>query len=321
MAIPLIPLGWGLIVTGVGITATSVAALLAHHRNVQDFRRMPVGDPITTEDIRREIERIRRENTRRQNHPRQTQPQPYRDPRLPRLQLDRDAEPESEETIRQRLRRRCHEEQGNCPSCPPADDGEVILHSFQGGTIARPTYRAIGTVYQHYIVPWYHFSAMVSSFSGEERLYLSIEELMWKGGRQASWDGLDYLKCELIECKFGYGRKVNPEVLLRDPSNAPTRARRGERQDETLEKAFGDQLRAQGAKVKEEQDAGRWVWLKWVCSNANVASVVEIMAAQAELYFLSTEHAPMPYGAIWEEIQEVGMRTSDPAEDYGNWRG
>ncbi len=320
MAIVLAPLGWGLIVTGVGIAATSVAALLAHH-NRTDFRRMPVGDPITEEDIRREIERIRRGNEARENHPRQTQPQPRRDPRLPRIQLDRDAEPESETTVRQRLRRRCHEEDGNCPTCPPAEDGTVIMHSFQAGTIERPSYRAIGSVYQHHIVPWYHFSAMVSSFSGNERLHLNIEELQWKGGRQASWDGLDYLACELIECKFGYGKYVDPKILLENPKRAAGSPRRGGRGDATLDRAFGDQLTAQGNKVKEEQDAGRMVWLKWVCSNRNVASVVGLMAAQRKFYFIDTEHVPMTYGAILEEVHEIDMRTSDPAEDYGNWRG
>lgn len=320
MAIVLAPLGWGLIVTGVGIAATSVAALLAHHNRV-DFRRMPVGDPITEEDIRREIERIRRGNEQRQNHPRQTQPQPRRDPRPPRIQLNRDAEPESETTVRQRLRRRCHEENGDCPTCPPAEDGTVFIRSFQAGTIERPHYSAMGAVYQHHIVPWYHFSAMVSSFSGSERLHLSIEELQWKGGRQASWDGLDYLACELIECKFGYGRKVDSETLLEDPSRASTTPRPGARPDETLERAFGRQLSAQGAKVQEEQDAGRLVWLKWVCSNSDVASVVGIMAAQRRFYFISTEHVPMIFAAYMEEINEIDMRTSDPSEDYGNWGG
>lgn len=320
MAVVLIPLGWGLIVTGVGIAATSVAALMAHH-NALDFRRMPVGDPITEEDIRREIERIRKGNQQQQDHPRQPQPQPERRPPLPRIRLDRDTETESETTVRQRARRRCHEEEGNCPSCPPAEDGTVIMHSFQAGTIERPSYRAIGSVYQHHIVPWYHFSATVSSFSGDERLHLSIEELQWKGGRQESWDGLDYLACELIECKFGYGRKVDPEILLEEPGAAATTPRPNARPDETLDRAFGRQLRAQGAKVKEEQDAGRLVWLKWVCSNSNVASVVGIMAAQEQFYFISTEHVPMTYGAVLEEVHDIDMRTSDPAEDYGNWQG
>lgn len=320
MAVVLIPLGWGLIVTGVGIAATSVAALMAHY-NALDFRRMPVGDPITEEEIRREIERIRKGNQQQQDHPRQPQPQPERRPPLPRIRLDRDTETESETTVRQRARRRCHEEEGNCPSCPPAEDGTVVMHSFQAGTIERPSYRAIGSVYQHHIVPWYHFGATVSSFSGDERLHLSIEELQWKGGRQASWDGLDYLACELIECKFGYGKYVDPNVLLRRPNDAPDEPRRGGRRDATLRRAVGRQLVAQGNKVKEEQDAGRLVWLKWVCSNPNVASVVGIMAAQEQFYFISTEHIPMTYGAILEEVNEIDMRTSDPSEDYGNWRG
>ena len=304
--------------TGAGLAATSVAALLAY-QTVTDFRRQPVGDPITEDDIRREIERIRRGNPKGHRPDPEREPQPQRDRRPPRIDLSRRDEPESEATVRQRLRRRCHEEDGDCPSCPPADDGQVITHSFQAGTIERPSYRAIGSVYQHFIVPWYHFSATVSSFSGAERLHLNINELQWKGDRKGSWDGLDYLACELIECKFGYGKYVDPLVLRDRPSQAASTPRRGARADATLSAAFGPQLSRQVGKIQPERDAGHHVWLKWVFSNRNVASVFAVMAQQ--YFFVSTEHVPMTYGTVLEEMHEIDMRTSDPAEDYGQWGG
>ncbi|MFQ6546308.1 hypothetical protein AADZ90_000015 [Aestuariibius sp. 2305UL40-4] len=320
MPIILAPLGWGLIVVGVGLAATSTAALLAYHRD-RDFRRRPVDPPITIEDIRREIERIRRGSTTQGERDPERQPQRQPAPRVPRRWPDLDLgtrERENEETVQQRLRRRCHEEDGNCPHCPPAEEGQDYLRSFQGGTVERPYYSSIGAVYQHHVIPWFAYATTVSSFSGEERLHVSISEWEWRRGRTGSWDGLDFIGCTLIETKFGYGKYVNVDALRDDPSEAPEAPGPQGRGDSTLEAAFGTQLDRQVATIGPDGPE-HVVGLRWVFSNRNVRSVFTIMTQLRGYFFVTDRHEPMTYGTVLEEMHEVDMRTSDPLSDFGGW--
>lgn len=327
MALVLIPYGWGLIVAGVGLTATSAAALLAAHGGGTRTN-FALDDPdvpdIPIEEIEREIERIRREQLEPRTAPRdpdeQPEPEPRRDRPLPELTFS-EPEPDTEQTIRQRLRRRCYEEDGGCPECPPAEEGTVITHTFGGRTVENPTYRVIGAVYQHDVIPWYRFAATVSSYRREAELLVNQDELMWRRGRSGSWDGLDYVTCTLLETKFGYGKYVDRDVLINSPRSSPVTARPNARDDATLDAAFGSQLDNQVQTIlpAREQTSPQQPGLKWIFSNRNVRSVFAIMTQLRTYTWVQDDEHFMPYSTILEEMHEIDMRTSDPAADYGAW--
>lgn len=241
------------------------------------------------------------------------EPEPEPERRLPDG-LTRNA---AREALRQmvesqtRLKRRCQDQdEQECPYCKPAVDGNATSpwHSFEAGTVRKPSPRARGSLYQHYVLPWHGFS----SEERDGKLVVSIEEWEWKRGRAGSWDGLDYAKCQLYECKLGYRDYIDEARVGQTDAYSHVNSRKpflG-----TLLDQWRGQIMAQHAAFTPDWPI---VSLEWVFSDNEVLWQFVAICSALGITNIGAKHRPYhlaPEGTNYvRELYESGE------QDYGYW--
>ena len=219
-----------------------------------------------------------------------------------------------------RVRDRCDDEEGeDCPYCKPAVDGRPISpwHIFQAGPVRKPSPRARGALYQHYVIPWFGFYAEETN----DQLTVHIEEWEWKRGRAGSWDGLHYAQCKLIECKLGY-RDFVDESLLRAaamgeaapgqlPHTSPNPAKPWL---PPLSEEWSGQIAAQHAAFDPDWPV---VTLEWTFSDNDVLYCFLLILSDMGIFNIEPRH--VPYDLAPTGTNFVRELYASGEEDYGYW--
>ena len=204
---------------------------------------------------------------------------------------------------------RCDDtEQQDCPYCKPAVEGERVWHRFAGGPVRKPTPKARGSLYQHYVVPWFGYRS--DETAGQ--LAVEVEEWEWRRGREGSWDGLDHSQCRLYECKLGYRDFLDENTL--DMPGSYTNPNPKKFWLGSLEEAFKDQLVAQYATFRPEWPK---VALEWVFSDQEVMWQFVKMRDNYEYYEIDNRH--VPYDLAPSGTEFVRELYASGEEDYGYW--
>lgn len=289
MAVPLI--FWGVAILMAG--GTSIAALKTYRDEDIDFGKIDLPDVLSGGP----------------------KPEPEPERKLPdglTSSAARDALKELVRTQRQ-LKKRCQDqEEQNCPYCKPATDGKATVpwHTFQGGTVRKPSPRARGSLYQHYVLPWHGFSANET----DGQLKVSIEEWEWKRGRDGSWDGLDYAKCKLYECKLGY-RDYLDESKIGDSTKKAYRFPNPEKPFlGTLQNVWKKQITSQHNAFSPEWPT---VTLEWVFSDQEV--MWQFLGILDELRIANIEIDHIPYHLAPDGTNFVSELYASGEQDYGYW--
>lgn len=199
-------------------------------------------------------------------------------------------------------------EQQDCPYCKPAVEGKAVWQHFDGGPVRKPTPKARGSLYQHYVVPWLGYRS--DEVAG--RLAIELEEWEWRRGRAAAWDGLDYAQCKLYECKLGYRDFLDENLIGENRAYAELNSKKpwlG-----TLEKAFEKQMESQYAAFRPEWPQTS---LEWVFSDDEVMWQFVEMRNVLGMNEIGNKHVPFdkaPSGTTFvRELYASGE------EDYGYW--
>lgn len=199
-------------------------------------------------------------------------------------------------------------EQQDCPYCKPAVEGKAVWQHFDGGPVRKPTPKARGSLYQHYVVPWLGYRS--DDVAG--RLAIELEEWEWRRGRAAAWDGLDYAQCKLYECKLGYRDFLDENLIGENKAYAELNSKKpwlG-----TLEKAFEKQIASQYAAFRPEWPQTS---LEWVFSDDEVMWQFVEMRNVMGMNEIGNKHVPFdkaPSGTTFvRELYASGE------EDYGYW--
>lgn len=206
-----------------------------------------------------------------------------------------------------RQRERCDDnEQQDCPYCKPAVEGKSVWDNFDGGPITKPYPKARGSLYQHYVVPWFQY--ITQDMGGY--LYIQLEEWSWR--RNGNWDGLDHADCKLYECKLGYRDFLDESKLNRRNSYTLRNPRKpwlG-----SIERAFKEQLKSQHAAIIDEWPK---VTLEWVFSDQEVMWQFVKMRDRSGLSEVDNKHVPAPFAS--SGTQFVRELYASGEEDYGYW--
>lgn len=201
----------------------------------------------------------------------------------------------------------------DCLECTPAKDGSQVTQTFTAGRVARPLSNGRGALYQHFVVPWFP----MQSWDDGGTLRVRIDEWDWVRGPRASWDGLDFLQCTLLECKLGYRDHMDPDNIhtprsygLRNPNK---------RWLPPLLAAFGPQMRIQAQVVDA---AGPPARLRWVLSDNDVLWQAVEMASDAGLYSVDFDHKAFPFaptGTLF--VNGVAEADPDKLAEWGDTYG
>ncbi|MCG7625697.1 Tox-REase-5 domain-containing protein [Epibacterium sp. Ofav1-8] len=282
MVAPAIPIAYW----GIGILLAGGAAVTARRIQEEEIGRVELPDSIA--DLF-------------ENEP---QPEPEEDPDQPRPF----APPFDYET-ETRTRERCEDDpEQDCNICKALTEGRSTLpsHMFAGGTVRRPSPRARGSLYQHYVVGWLHFEATADT---DDNLQIQIEEWNWKLGVQQSWDGLVFSECKLLECKLGYVDFLNPDEPDYAVSN-PAKRFLG-----TLKDSFQTQLMAQYEAMITDWPE---VSLDWIFSDQEVMWQFVDMTTDMGMTEIGSRHVPFHLAPSGTEF--VREQFSDGSgDDYGYW--
>ena len=282
MVAPAIPIAYW----GIGILLAGGAAVTARRIQEEEIGRVELPDSIA------ELF---------ENEP---QPEPEEDPEQPRpFPPPYDYETET------RTRERCEDDpEQDCDICKALTEGSSTLprHTFAGGTVRRPSPRARGSLYQHYVVGWLHFEATADT---DDNLQIQIEEWNWKLGVQQSWDGLVFSECKLLECKLGYMDYLDPDLPDYDVVN-PRKPFLG-----TLETQFKDQMAAQYSAMKPDWPE---VSLPWVFSDREV--MWQFVALRDAMKMSEIDNKHVRFHLAPSGTQFVREQFSDGSgNDYGYW--
>lgn len=219
-----------------------------------------------------------------------------------------------------RLRDQCDDEDEEaCPYCKPAVDGHATTpwHIFQAGPVRKPMPKARGALYQHYVIPWFGFFAEETN----DELTVHIEEWEWKRGRAASWDGLHYADCKLIECKLGY-RDFMDEALVRPRAlgeAAPVQRAHLTRNSAkpwlpSLMEEWEQQITQQHAAFDPDWPT---VSLEWVFSASDVMTQFLFICRDLEIFNIDPRHVPCELAPTGTKF--VRELYASGEEDYGYW--
>lgn len=202
-------------------------------------------------------------------------------------------------------------EQQDCPYCKPAVEGKAVWQRFEAGPVRKPTPKGRGSLYQHYVVPWFGYQAEESG----GQLTVNVEEWEWRRGRAAAWDGLDYAQCRLYECKLGY-RDFLDENRLDEPLSY-THPNPKKPWLRSLEYAF--EIKNRQLSSQYSTFIGEWpqTTLEWVFSDQEVMWQFCKMRDDAEYYEIENRHAP--YDLAPSGTQFVRELYASGEEDYGYW--
>ncbi|RLJ51698.1 hypothetical protein BCF46_1913 [Litoreibacter meonggei] len=219
-----------------------------------------------------------------------------------------------------RIRDRCDdEEQEDCPYCKPAVDGRATSpwHIFQAGPVRKPSPRARGALYQHYVIPWFGFNAVESG----DQLTVHIEEWEWKRGRAGSWDGLHHAMCKLIECKLGYRDWLDETLIVPRAFGDPAPAQRPHLSGNPRKPWLSSLMDEWQGQITEQHAAFDPDWpvvtLEWTFSDSNVLTAFLMILGDMGIYNIQTKHVPYslaPTGTTF--IREL---YASGEEDYGYW--
>jgi len=191
--------------------------------------------------------------------------------------------------------------------CKALSEGSPVMHSFAGGEVRRPSPKARGSLYQHYVVPWFLFLAE----EVDEKLQIQIEEWNWKLGSQQSWDGLVFSECKLLECKLGYRDFIHPDFVGTSEgythSPGPWLP--------PLEEEWGPQLIAQRTAILPNFPE---VSLEWVFSDYEVMWQFVNICQNLQFYEVRNRH--VPYHLAPNGTKFLRERFSDEIEKYGYWK-
>ncbi|MBU3033115.1 Tox-REase-5 domain-containing protein [Tritonibacter mobilis] len=282
MVAPAIPL----VYWGIGILLAGGAAVTARRIQEEEIGRVELPDSIA------ELF---------ENEP---QPDPEEDPEQPRP-----FPPPFDYETETRTRKRCEDDpEQDCDICKALTEGSSTLprHTFAGGTVRRPSPRARGALYQHYVVGWLHFEA---SADEDNNLEIQIEEWNWKLGVQQSWDGLVFSECRLLECKLGYRDYLNPSAPHYRTVN-PQKPFLG-----TLAQQFTLQLRTQHSAIMPDWPQ---VSLDWVFSDQEV--MWQFIALRDAGGMTQVGNRYVPFHLAPSGTDFVREQFSDgSATDYGYW--
>ena len=208
-----------------------------------------------------------------------------------------------------KIRDECDDsEEQECPFCKPAVEGSRIQHSFQAGTVRKPTPKARGSLYQHYILPWFGFEADET----DGMLRVKIEEWVWRRPPEASWDGMDHAQCLLYEVKLGYRDFIDESLVGTGDAYAypnPAKPFLG-----SLERKILAQTQEQYSVVSPEMPKVR---LLWVFSDHEVMWQFAFMCRDKGMVEIEYKHAPYhlaPDGTLF-----VGELYRSGEQDYGYW--
>lgn len=285
-AIPLIYWGIGILIAG--------GAAIAARRTIDE--ELEIGKIELPESITDLLDP--------QPQPEEREPEP--EPQKPKNPYPRPPYDYDTET---RARRRCQEDpEQDCELCKVLSEGQSTLprHTFAAGTVQRPSPRARGSLYQHYVVGWFHYEA---SEDGEGNLEVQIEEWNWRLGVVQSWDGLVYTECKLLECKLGYLDFLDEN----DPNYAVENPKK--RFLGKLEDQFMGQLGMQYAAMRPD-----WpdVSLEWVFSDEEV--MWQFVALRTALSMNEVGNKHVPFHLSPSGTNYVREQYSDGSEDeYGYW--
>ncbi len=206
-----------------------------------------------------------------------------------------------------RLKRRCDDkEQQDCRYCKPAVDGSAAWDRFDGGPVTKPSPKARGSLYQHYVVPWFQYITE----DRDGKLYIQLEEWSWR--RNGNWDGLDHKECKLYECKLGYRDFLDENKI--GSNGAYTEVNPKKPFLGTLQKAFEDQMRSQHEAIIPEWP---YVALHWIFSDEEVMFQFVEMRKEMKLSAIGSKYIPAPFSP--SGTQYVSELYASGEEDYGYW--
>lgn len=211
-----------------------------------------------------------------------------------------------------KLKERCDDtEQQDCPYCKPAVEGKSVWHRFEAGPVRKPSPRARGSLYQHYVVPWFGYQA--DETAGQ--LTVNVEEWEWRRGREGSWDGLDHSQCRLYECKLGYRDFLDENKLDLDESYTFPNPRK--RWLGSLATAFEGEKKQMTKQYRAFIDEWPKVTLEWVFSDEEVMWQFAKMRDDYQYYEIDNRHAPYDLAPSGTEF--VRELYASGEEDYGYW--
>lgn len=202
-------------------------------------------------------------------------------------------------------------EQQDCPYCKPAVEGKSVWQRFEAGPVSKPTPKGRGSLYQHYVVPWFGYQAEESG----GRLTVNVEEWEWRRGRAAAWDGLDHAQCRLYECKLGY-RDFLDENKLDEALSYRNKNPRKPWLD-SLYYAFEGENKQLSSQYSTF--IGEWpqTTLEWVFSDQEVMWQFVKMRGDMKMNQIDNRH--VPYDLAPSGTQFVRELYSSGEEDYGYW--
>lgn len=199
-------------------------------------------------------------------------------------------------------------EQQDCPYCKPAVEGKSVWQHFDGGPVRKATPKARGSLYQHYVVPWFGYRS--DDTSG--RLAIEIEEWEWRRGRTGTWDGLDHAQCKLYECKLGYRDFLDDDLIGKN--DAYKRGNQNKPWLGTLEDAFKNQMMSQYTAFRPEWPQTS---LDWVFSDDEVMWQFVEMRNVMKMNEIGNKH--IAFDKAPSGTQFVRELYASGEEDYGYW--
>ncbi|MFV0643846.1 MAG: hypothetical protein ACK5NN_05005 [Sphingomonadaceae bacterium] len=202
-------------------------------------------------------------------------------------------------------------EQQDCPYCKPAVEGKAVWQHFDGGPVRKATPKARGSLYQHYVVPWFGYRS--DDTSG--RLTIEIEEWEWRRGKAAAWDGLDYAQCKLYECKMGYRDFLDEDLIGKD--DAYTYPNPKKPWLRSLEYAF--EIKNKQLSNQYNTFIGEWprTTLEWVFSDQEV--MWQFIKMRGDMNMNQIDNRHVPYDLAPSGTQFVRELYASGEEDYGYW--
>lgn len=250
-------------------------------------------------------------------------PAPFADDQMPEMEPDNDnrspQRPNNsqlragmEAMIASETKRRedCDDtEQQDCPYCKPAVEGMSVWDNFDGGPVRKPYPKARGSLYQHYVVPWFQYIA--TETNGD--LYIQLEEWSWR--RNGNWDGLDHTDCKLYECKLGYYDFLDESRLNHRDSytfSNPQKPWLGNLYD-----AFEGRKGQLSSQYNAFSDEWPHTTLQWVFSDYEVMWQFTKMRDRIGMTKIDNRH--IPYDLAPSGTQFVREMYASGDEDYGYW--
>jgi len=213
-----------------------------------------------------------------------------------------------DEGTEKRAKKRCEDDpEQDCMMCKALSEGSSVTHRFDGGEVHKPSPKARGSLYQHFVVPWFLFVAE----EVEGNLQIEIEEWNWKLGEKQSWDGLVFSECKLLECKLGYRDFIHPDFV----GKANGFTKEPGPWLPSLEEEWTDQLTAQRYAVLPDFPE---VQLQWVFSDSEV--MWQFVNLRQYLEFHEVDNLHVPYHLAPDGTKFLRARFSGEIDKYGYWR-